>query len=227
MKNKKQHPISHGKKIRLGGRRSNMTESRPLTIVNVGYRSTNYWVVSAGTSRLLVDLGWPGTMGKMRWNLNQMGIPLKEIQYGLATHYHIDHAGLAQELKQAGVPLLVLDVQVSAIPLMKKWIKPEDKYVDITMHDNVIISFAESRKVLEQIGIAGEILHTPGHSDDSVSLLLDNGAAFTGDLIHPAYALERDAAVVTASWRLLRKHGATRIYPAHGPVWSIAEVENR
>ena len=27
-----------------------------LTIVNVGYRSTNYWVISAGTSRLLVDL---------------------------------------------------------------------------------------------------------------------------------------------------------------------------
>lgn len=30
-----------------------------VTIVNVGYRSTNYWVVSAGRSRLLVDLGWP------------------------------------------------------------------------------------------------------------------------------------------------------------------------
>ncbi len=34
-----------------------------VTIVNVGYRSTNYWVVSAGTSRLLVDLGRPGTIG--------------------------------------------------------------------------------------------------------------------------------------------------------------------
>ena len=34
-----------------------MSQPRSLTIVNVGYRSTNYWVVSAGTSRLLVDLG--------------------------------------------------------------------------------------------------------------------------------------------------------------------------
>lgn len=202
-----------------------MTEFRSITIVNVGYRSTNYWVVSAGTSRLLVDLGWPGTMGKMRWNLKQMGIPLKEIRYGLATHYHIDHAGLAQELKQEGIPLLVLDIQVSAIPVMKKWIKPEDKYVDITMHDNIIISFAESRKVLKQIEIPGEILHTPGHSDDSISLLLDNGAAFTGDLTHPAFALERDAAVVNASWRLLRKRGATKVYPAHGRVWSIEAIK--
>jgi len=104
--------------------RSTVPKPVPVTIVNVGYRSTNYWVVSAGTSRLLVDLGWPGTMGEMRANLRRIGVPLNEIRYGLATHYHIDHAGLAQELKQAGVPLLVLDAQVSAIPTMKTWTKP-------------------------------------------------------------------------------------------------------
>ena len=193
--------------------------SRPphVTIVNVGYRSTNYWVISAGTSRLLVDLGWPGTMGTMRANLNRMGVPLSEIKYGLATHYHIDHAGLAQELKQAGVPLLVLDAQVAAIPLMKSWVKPADRYLDITTHDNVTIPFSESRDVLGRIGIAGEILHTPGHSHDSVSLLLDDGSVFTGDLTHPALAGEVDSDVVAASWRLLREHGATQVYPGHGP----------
>jgi ribonuclease/clavin/mitogillin len=177
-----------------------MSRTMPVTIVNVGYRSTNYWVVSAGTSRLLVDLGWPGTMGKMRWNLQRMGVPLNELRYGLATHYHIDHAGLAQELKQAGVPLLVLDAQVSAIPVMKTWTKPRDNYVDITLHDNVTVSFAESREVLERVGIPGEILHTPGHSDDSVSLLLDDGSVFTGDLLPVALVGESEAAVVSASW---------------------------
>jgi hypothetical protein len=39
-----------------------MTHSTPHTIVNVGYRSTNYWVVGAGASRLLVDIGRPGTL---------------------------------------------------------------------------------------------------------------------------------------------------------------------
>ncbi len=195
-----------------------------LTVVNVGYRSTNYWVISVGTSRLLVDLGWPGTMGKMRASLDRMGIPLSEIRYGLATHYHIDHAGLAQELKEAGVPLLVLDPQVPAIPVMKKWTKPQDHYVDITMEGNVTISFPESRSVLDRIGIPGEILHTPGHSDDSVSLLLDDGSAFTGDLTPLPFIGEGDAAaVVTASWRLLRERGATRVYPAHGPVRPMDE----
>lgn len=194
-----------------------MAQSRPLTILNVGYRSTNYWVISAGKSRLLVDLGWPGTMGQMRANLNRKNVPLKEIRYGLATHYHMDHAGLAQELKMAGVPLLVLDVQVQAIPLMKRWMKPKDRYVEITTEGNVMISFAESRSVLERIGILGEIVPTPGHSDDSVSLLLDDGSAFTGDLTPLAFIGMEEQAVVAASWRLLRDLGAATVYPGHGP----------
>jgi glyoxylase-like metal-dependent hydrolase (beta-lactamase superfamily II) len=199
-----------------------MSAGASLTIVNVGYRSTNYWVVSAGRSRLLVDLGYPGTMGTMRANLERMDVPLAEIKYGLATHYHLDHAGLAQNLKEAGVRLLVADVQTRAIPLMRQWMKPHDGYVEIAIDDNVTISCAESRDILEQIGVGGEIVHTPGHSDDSVSLLLDNGAAFTGDLTHPALAGEGEAAaVVMASWNLLKAKGAKQVYPAHGPVRPI------
>lgn len=192
-----------------------------LTIVNAGYRSTNYWVVSAGTSRLLVDLGWPGSMGWMAANLERMDVPIDEIHYCLATHYHIDHAGLAQELKIAGIPLLVLDVQVHAIPLMMNWIKPQDNYLEIKGEGNIIISSAESRMVLEQIGIMGEILHTPGHSDDSVSLLLDDGKVFTGDLTPPGLISDEDQGVVMASWQMLQDHGAAVVYPGHGPIRAI------
>ena len=191
------------------------------TIINAGYRSTNYWVVSAGNSRLLVDIGWPGTMGTMRANLARMDVPLDEIRYTLATHYHIDHAGLAQEFKDAGVPLLVLNTQTDAIPLMKRHTKPADNYVEIASSGNVALSFTESHDFLARLGIPGEILSTPGHSDDSVSLLLDDGSVFTGDL--PPVALAPDNAVVAASWRLLREHGATRVYPGHGPIRPLAE----
>jgi glyoxylase-like metal-dependent hydrolase (beta-lactamase superfamily II) len=153
-----------------------------------------------------------------------MDVPIEEIRYALATHYHIDHAGLAQEFKQAGVPFLVLDSQMNAIPLMKKWTKPQDNYVEITMDGNITISTSESRYLLEQIGIAGEIMHTPGHSDDSVSLLLDDGSAFTGDLTPFEFVGGEDPAIVSASWRLLRESGATRVYPGHGPVrWMNAD----
>lgn len=201
-----------------------MAHQTPTTIVNVGYRSTNYWVVSAGASRLLVDIGWPGTLGIMKANLKKMDIPLSEIRYALATHYHIDHAGLAEELKREGIPLLVLDVQVDAIPKMKMWTKPDDHYVDITAEGNIIISCEQSRQILSQIGLAGEILPTPGHTDHCVSLLLDDGSVFTGDLPPEDYAFDNPVAL--ASWKLLRKRGAVRIYPAHGPIRLMDGTKN-
>lgn len=198
-----------------------MTSTARMSIVNVGYRSTNVWVVSAGTSRLLVDLGWPGTMDTLRANLQRMNVPLREIQYGLATHYHIDHAGLAQDLKLEGIPLLVIDVQRPFVPLMRRHIKPTDGFTEITLHDNVVISATESRSWLKRIGVAGEVLHTPGHSEDSVSLLLDSGEVFTGDLTHQSLVTETEAEVTLASWQRLRESGATMVYPGHGPIRPI------
>lgn len=196
-------------------------QKQPVTIVNVGFRSTNFWVVSAGKSRLLVDLGWPGMIGQLKQQLARMDVPVSELRYGVATHYHIDHAGCAQDLKAFGMKLLVVDLQQAWIPRMKSHTKPQDHYTNITLHDNTVISLAESRALLASIGIGGELLHTPGHSDDSISLLLDDGSVFTGDLTHPMLIGEDDAEVVNASWALLKAHGATTVYPGHGGVHPI------
>jgi ribonuclease/clavin/mitogillin len=201
-----------------------MPNTMDITIVNVGYRSTNVWVIGSPSTRLMVDLGWPGTMGTLRANLKRMDIALEEITHGLATHYHMDHAGLGQELKQAGMTLIVLEPQLSAIPLMKEWMKPQDNYVDISLEGNLVLSFADSRSMLETLGFPGEILHTPGHSDDSVSLLLDTGAAFTGDLTFPEMATDEQAGRVAKSWQRLRDRGARLAYPGHGPARPIPEV---
>lgn len=150
-----------------------------------------------------------------------MDIPRKEICYALATHYHIDHAGLAQELKLAGVALIVIDIQVPHIPLMKQFTKSQDHYVDIASDGNVIISTTESRDLLARAGIPGEILHTPGHSDDSVSLLLDDGSAFTGDLTPEELAWGEAENLVKTSWQHLREKGASHIYPGHGNIRPI------
>jgi len=192
-----------------------------VAIVNVGYRGVNFWVIGSGGSRIIVDLGWPGGMGQLLANLKRMDVPLREIRYALATHYHIDHAGCAQDLKRAGVPLLVLETQAGWISRMKRFPKPQDNYTEITLHDNVDITFAESRDRLARLGIAGEIVPTPGHSDDSVSLVLDSGEAFTGDLTHPQMAGEDSLEIVRESWRRLRDLGAVTVYPGHGGVRPI------
>jgi ribonuclease/clavin/mitogillin len=80
-------------------------------------------------------------------------------------------------------------------------LRHEDHFRGIRLHDNVVVGAEGSRKVLAAIGIGGEILRTAGHSDDSVTLLLDNGFAFTGDLPHPSLATAENAAAVAESWR--------------------------
>ncbi|MGH9484376.1 MAG: MBL fold metallo-hydrolase, partial [Terriglobales bacterium] len=189
----------------------------PCPIVNVGYRSTNYWMIGAGPTRLLVDLGWPGSLGEMKAAWTRAGVPASEVRYGFATHYHMDHAGLAEELKRTGMKLIVIDLQQASIPAMRRHMKPQDHYVEISNPGNLVIAAAESRRLLASMELSGEIVPTPGHSEDSVSLLLDDGCVFTGDLPGPGMATAEELPAVMASWQQLHRRGARQVFPAHGP----------
>jgi glyoxylase-like metal-dependent hydrolase (beta-lactamase superfamily II) len=88
---------------------------------------------------------------------------------------------------------------------------------------------------LSDYGIPGRVLYTPGHSSGSVSILLDSGEAFVGDLAMNTFPLRlspglpvlaEDPAAVIASWELLLEAGATEVYPAHGKPFP-AEVMRR
>ena len=63
-------------------------------------------------------------------------------------------------------------------------------YLPIVDEDVCVISCGESRPFLEECGIAEEVVHTPGHSEDNISLCLDEGALFVGDL-NPLYEMEK------------------------------------
>jgi glyoxylase-like metal-dependent hydrolase (beta-lactamase superfamily II) len=195
----------------------------PLNIVNVGYDSANYYVLAGDRPLLLIDTGFPRTMGKLDRACQRMDIACADIPYLLCTHYHPDHAGLAQELKQTGMRLLVLELQVPFVPLLRDIMKPLDRYVDITLDDNIVVKIADSRDFLAGLGLQGQIVHTPGHSDDSVSLVLDTGEAFTGDLGHPLMLME-PGTTTGASWQTLHDLGATTVYPGHGPAWQLGQV---
>lgn len=188
-----------------------------IEIVNVGYSSTNYYVLGQGGKRLLLDVGFPGTLPKLLANLKRKDIRLADIGYLLVTHYHPDHAGLAQELKAQGIKLIVLDVQVAAIPQLKSLMNASMPYVAISMHDTINLTCAQSRAFLHTIGIAGSIIATPGHSADSITLVLDDRCAFTGDLPPLSMADSTTQASLSASWAAIRALGPTTIYPGHGP----------
>jgi ribonuclease/clavin/mitogillin len=187
-----------------------------LNIVNVGYDSTNYYLIETAASKLLVDIGFPGTLPKLLHGLKRTGITLASITYLLCTHYHPDHAGLAEELKRQGLKLIVLETQLAAIPQLKRYMKPEYHYVEIKTGDAITIGVEGSRAFLQGIGIEGEIIATPGHSDDSVTLILDAGMAFTGDLPPPFLGGDE---TLERSWALIRDRNVSMVYPGHGPAY--------
>ena len=72
-------------------------------------------------------------------------------------------------------------------------------YMPIRVEQDDLIS--PTRSVLQSIGISGEIVETPGHSDDSISLVMDAGAAFTGDLPSPEITHPENYDQTCASWK--------------------------
>jgi ribonuclease/clavin/mitogillin len=188
-----------------------------MNVVNVGYDSTNYYVVGQGRQRLLIDVGWPGTLPKLLAKLKRKGIAFEDVGYVCATHYHPDHAGLVQELKERGVQHVVLKEQLSAVPRLKTCMKPDSGYIDIRLQDSLQLETAESRAWLASIGLVGEIVNTPGHSEDSISVVLDEGIAFIGDLLPPAVVIAGEVERAERSWARLQELKVHTVYPGHGP----------
>lgn len=189
-----------------------------MNIVNVGYDSINLYVVELNRKRLLIDVGWPGTLPKLSASLRRKGLALEAIDYFCVTHYHPDHAGLVQELKDKEVKHVVLEEQLSAVPRLKTYMKPDSGYVDMRIQDSIHLAAAESRAWLARIGLQGEIVSTPGHSADSISVVLDEGIAFTGDLLSPFMVSPGEVGSAEESWNKLRRLNVRTIYPGHGPV---------
>lgn len=79
--------------------------------------------------------------------------------------------------------LLLVDLQKSSVHFSDKIFEKDKLPFSVINEAGVeIISCEKSRKILSSIGISGEIIHTLSHSEDSISLILDNGFCFVGDL---------------------------------------------
>jgi glyoxylase-like metal-dependent hydrolase (beta-lactamase superfamily II) len=186
-----------------------------MNILPLTYHSTNYYAIGIQSGFLLVDCGWPGSLHEFTAVAKRKGLGLREIKYILVTHYHMDHAGLAQDLKNLGAKLIVMERQESFIAPMAEQIKKDIPYTPIRLDDNLPLKFSESRAFLAKLGLDGQIIPTPGHSPDHVTLVLDDGTAFTGDL-PPQFMVMDEQAELKASWDKIYEHKITRLFPSHG-----------
>ncbi len=126
-----------------------------------------------------------------------------------------------------GTRLVIHEKQIPSIRELNAFFarKKDADYIPIQVEPNDLVVGSSNRQALAAIGVLGELVETPGHSDDSISLVLDDGSAFTGDLTRPDMAGEENAAALTASWeKILRLH-AQRIYAGHGGPMAAGEIE--
>ncbi len=148
------------------------------------YGNTNTFFIRGTAGNLLVDTDYAGTLPLFYKEIKRQNISLKDITYILATHYHPDHIGLVSELMKQGVKLLLVDAQREYVGFSDE-IFAREKHLEvepIRKEEATVITCEESRVFLRTLGIDGEIISTTSHSEDSVSLILDEGTCIVGDL---------------------------------------------
>lgn len=187
-------------------------------LIKIRYGNTNTFFIKGTGAGLLVDTDFAGTLPAFYKAIKAQGIQVSDITYLLCTHYHPDHCGLASELMAQGVKLVVMETQLGSVhysdPIFARM--PDFHYVPVDESKAVVLSAADSRSFLSKMGISGEIISTPSHSEDSICVMLDEGICLVGDLEPYEYlAAYSDNAALKADWDKVLSYSPKRICYAH------------
>ena len=187
-------------------------------MIRLKYGNTNTFYIPGKSGGLLIDTDYAGTLQAFFRSLKMNHLELDDISYVLPTHCHPDHVGLIGELQKLGVRLLLIDKQLATVHFPDGIFRRDRhlRYVPIDEKQAAIISCGVSREFLRSIGIEGEIISTSSHSKDSISVILDCGDCFVGDLEPFEYLggyennlqLQKD-------WSLIMSRKPKRIFYAH------------
>ncbi len=187
--------------------------------------------------------------------IKKLKIDISEIKYLLLTHSHADHTGYTEKFLQASNAKLI--AHENTLPhlfngTMESESKPVNFYYKImfklavvalkhglqpiTIADKRIITIkGDDDKLFKKLGIDGKIITTFGHTNDSITVVLNDERGFVGDTCsnrstfyfgkgkRPAFIIEEE--LLMQSWRKIIAHGVKTIYPAHGKPFPIEKLE--
>lgn len=198
--------------------------------------SNAYFVI--GRRTVLVDTGMPGEEAKLLRAARQAGIKPTDVSLVLHTHGHVDHAGgtaaligrlpIPTAVHPADAPLLESGRMGTLRPLRleARLIKPLVDKPFPPVRPDVLLDASFD---LAEYGLDGRVLHTPGHTAGSVSLLLPDGAAIVGDVLMGGYMggnllgtrpnyhyFADDLPMLRASLQALLDAGVQTFYVGHG-----------
>jgi len=166
-------------------------------ILPIRLRLSNAFLV-VGKRPVLVDAGSPGEAEKILSAVRSNGVEPRDLSLILLTHAHTDHAGSAKALReQTGAPVALhpADAQMLRRGTMGKLkpVRPRHRLLELYVNKpfegfEADIELADDQR-LDEFGLAGSIVATPGHCAGSVSVVLDSASeetprnAIVGDLL--------------------------------------------
>ncbi|KAG5297186.1 metallo-beta-lactamase superfamily protein [Histoplasma ohiense] len=166
-------------------------------------QGTNTYLVGRGAQRLLIDTG----EGRPSWSAVLRELLAAEkatVKHALLTHCHRDHVGGVADLLK-----MCPEAQVY---------KHDGQEGQLTIEDG---------QIFQVQGATLRAIHTPGHTTDHVSFLLeDENALFTGDnVLGHGTAVFEDLVLYLSTLEKMRNLGAGRGYPGHGAVIEDCEAK--
>ncbi|MBC2582265.1 MBL fold metallo-hydrolase [Clostridium sp. DJ247] len=197
----------------------------------------NSFLISNGDKYLLIDTGRKNKWKQLKNELDKIGVNESSLKALILTHTHFDHAESSYSIKENYKTKLIVHksegdlVKYGNNPVirgtnpitgfitgmlgekLREFYKYKPAGYDIAVDDNFN---------LVELGFNAYIIHTPGHSSGSISVIIDNEIAIVGDAmfgvfkgsVFPPYA--EDTAAMVSSWKKLLDTGCSLFIPAHG-----------
>lgn len=216
------------------------------TIHPVHLGKTTAYVVEGNSGSVLVDAGTRGKSDRILDVLRGTAHGIEGLGAVVLTHTHSDHTGsLAEVCSRLSVDVLVHEAEAESL---RRGYTPLPRGTSIVPKLIAIAAATASPGVgryaavaptetvgewydLSRYGVGGRVVHTPGHTAGSMSIVLDAGAALVGDTlfhflpwsVYPPFADDPDT--LLQSWQLLLDSGAEVFYPAHGGPVPRARLE--
>ncbi|WP_417672268.1 MBL fold metallo-hydrolase [Roseibium sp.] len=228
-----------------------MSDTPPIDVIPVmPFGMVNAFLMTTGKGAVLIDAGLPGSERRVEVTLRRRGMAWSDLRLVIITHGHIDHAGAAARIRElSGAPIVLHQDDADYCRGKPPVLRPTGTFGRLFRKTGAIESpfppFEADRLLigdetmdLASCGLSGHVLHTPGHTLGSVSILLDDGTAFASDLVASGILLgglvlrnrpkrppfEEDPRQVANSLQRLLDLGATRFLIGHGGPLGVDQV---